>query len=171
MPVLWDFDMAERVISQWSPCHTHHFKKLFNNTNRQFVDEFVWQWRRVGTTFYSDFVNAMNTFALSDECQGLKASEPLEMLRWNFNMAVDTRVYDRKNWYQRRVGWIDPAINALSPVGDANVDGKVEISDATYLIDWLLSNNGSALHAFDVNGNGTVSVSDVTAIIDILLSD
>lgn len=171
MPVLWDFDMAERVISQWSPCHTHHFKKLFNNTNRQFVDEFVWQWRRVGTTFYSDFVNAMNTFALSDECQGLKASEPLEMLRWNFNMAVDTRVYDRKYWYQRRVVWIDPAINALNPVGDANVDGKVEISDATYLIDWLLSNNGSALHAFDVNGNGTVSVSDVTAIIDILLSD
>ena len=45
MPVLWDFDMAERTTSQWSRCHVSHFDKLFSNANRQFVDEFVWQQR------------------------------------------------------------------------------------------------------------------------------
>lgn len=170
MPVLWDFDMVERTTSQWSRCHVSHFDKLFNNSNPQFVDEFVWQWRQVSTTFYQDFVAAMNAFSYSDECQGLRASEPLELQRWNFNLVVDTCVYDRKYWYQRRVAWINPVINALNPVGDINFDGKVQINDVTSLIDWLLGSDSPALHAYDVNGNGTITISDVTALIDLLLS-
>ena len=170
MPVLWDFDMVERTTSQWSRCHTSHFDMLFNNSNRQFVDEFVAQWRRVKPTFYDDFVEAMNAFTSSAEGQALVASSVLEYQRWNFDLEVLDCAGDRKYWYQTRVEWIDPMINALNPIGDVNIDGKVEIADCTWLIDWLLDNDGPVMHAYDVNGNNVVSITDVTLLIDLLLS-
>ena len=170
MPVLWDFDMVERTTSQWSRCHTSHFDMLFNNSNRQFVDEFVAQWRRVKPTFYDDFVEAMNAFTSSAEGQALVASSALEYQRWNFDLEVLDCAGDRKYWYQARVEWIDPMINALNPIGDVNIDGKVEIADCTWLIDWLLDSDGPVMHAYDVNGNNVVSITDVTLLIDLLLS-
>ena len=53
--------------------------------------------------------------------------------------------------------------------GDGNVDGNIAISDATSLIDMLLS--GDELPAWaDVNGDGSVGIKDVTTLIDMLLS-
>ena len=57
--------------------------------------------------------------------------------------------------------------------GDVNGDGKVDISDVTKLIDYLLTDNpnGVDLEAADCNLDGNVSISDVTKLIDYLLSD
>ena len=56
--------------------------------------------------------------------------------------------------------------------GDVNMDGKVNISDVTDLIDYLLSGNadGVNLWAADVDGSGNISITDVTALINNLLS-
>lgn len=56
--------------------------------------------------------------------------------------------------------------------GDVNDDGKVNISDVTALIDYLLSGNGSnvCFGNADLDSNGFVNISDVTTLIDKLLS-
>jgi len=55
--------------------------------------------------------------------------------------------------------------------GDANGDGKVNITDVTYLINMLLSgDNGSGNAAADVNADGILSITDVTVLIDHLLN-
>ena len=52
--------------------------------------------------------------------------------------------------------------------GDANGDGKVDISDVTNLIDVIL--NGGEAPGGDVNGDGKVDISDVTNLIDLILN-
>ena len=55
-------------------------------------------------------------------------------------------------------------------VGDVNIDGKVDISDVTTLIDVILGKNVYHDHdAADVNIDGKVDISDVTLLIDIIL--
>ena len=54
--------------------------------------------------------------------------------------------------------------------GDVDHDGKVDISDVTALIDYLLSgNNGICSVCADMDGSGTVDIADVTDLIDLLL--
>lgn len=56
--------------------------------------------------------------------------------------------------------------------GDVNNDGKVNISDVTDLINYLLSGNaeGVNLWAADVDSNGNINIGDVTSLINYLLS-
>lgn len=62
----------------------------------------------------------------------------------------------------------------VNPVmaGDVNGDGKLNITDVTALINYLLSHNDSAINpdAADVNQDNSVNISDVTALINMLLS-
>ena len=55
--------------------------------------------------------------------------------------------------------------------GDTNGDESVNISDVTFLIDYLLSGCQSSFHTenADLNTDGDVTISDVTALIDSLL--
>ena len=53
--------------------------------------------------------------------------------------------------------------------GDINGDGKVSITDVTFLINILLE-NGDVPDNADVNGDGKVNIGDVVALIDILLN-
>lgn len=170
MPLLWDFDMAERTTNAWSQCHTVHFPKLFNNNNRTFVDEYVWHWRNVGDSLYSNMLSFLNGFYSSPEGQAMDASVAMEeMLQgWSFSLAIV--VSDRLQWYQKRAKWLKTKIDALNPKGDVNIDSRVSISDVTALIDMLLSGDVLYPHAADVNGDGNVTIADVTAIIDILLA-
>lgn len=86
---------------------------------------------------------------------------------WNFNgggneMVINVYPYD---------GYDIPGGELQN--GDVNKDGIVNITDVTALIDYLLSNDASAidLEAANVNGDNTVSITDVSALIDILLSN
>ncbi len=57
-------------------------------------------------------------------------------------------------------------------LGDVDGDGRVNIIDVTELIDYLLSDDSSAvdLEASDVDNDGRVNIIDVTELIDFLLS-
>ena len=56
--------------------------------------------------------------------------------------------------------------------GDVNDDGKVNITDVTVLINYLLSGNAAAVNvnAADANDDGKVNISDVTVLINYLLT-
>lgn len=171
MPLLWDFDQAERTTSGWSYCHIDHFSKLFNNSNRLFVDEYVAQWRRLSATIATDMPSALRKFRSSAEGMALMASSSLEQLRWDFTMNVSGRITDHINWFENRKTWMDSAVDGLSPVGDVNVNGKVTVADITALIDMLLGAVSPVFHAADVNGDDSVDIDDVTILIDMLLRD
>ncbi len=57
-------------------------------------------------------------------------------------------------------------------IGDVNMDGIVNITDVTSLIDYLLGGDASIvdLVASDVMADGIINISDVTSLIDLLLS-
>jgi len=56
-------------------------------------------------------------------------------------------------------------------MGDVNHDGTVNITDATNLIDYLLSGAGDIYpENADLTMDGSVDISDITALIDLLLS-
>ena len=57
--------------------------------------------------------------------------------------------------------------------GDTNNDGRVDISDLTALISYLMNADGAvaSLPAADTNGDGEVTVTDVTTLIAYLLED
>ncbi len=69
-----------------------------------------------------------------------------------------------------RVGSQAPRFT-LKPVlvGDVDLDGIMNITDVTVLIDALLSNYGYAING-DVDGDGSTNIFDVTDLIDRLLS-
>jgi len=55
--------------------------------------------------------------------------------------------------------------------GDVNSDGRVNISDVTALVNYLLNGNEIDEDAADVNSDGRINVSDVTALINGLLNE
>lgn len=67
----------------------------------------------------------------------------------------------------------DPVIDPvkLTLKGDINMDGEVDVTDVTTLVDYILKNNPSPcdVEACDVDENGEVHVSDVTYLVDIIL--
>ena len=55
-------------------------------------------------------------------------------------------------------------------IGDVNMDGYVNISDVTALIDYVLGGDANIdLQAADVNGDSAINITDVTALIDKVL--
>ena len=54
--------------------------------------------------------------------------------------------------------------------GDVNGDGKVDISDATALIDLLLQDHAMFRSPCDLDGNGLLGINDLTGLIDLLLA-
>lgn len=55
-------------------------------------------------------------------------------------------------------------------IGDVNMDGYVNITDVTALIDYVLGGNANIdVQAANVNGDSAVNISDVTALIDQVL--
>ena len=63
-------------------------------------------------------------------------------------------------------------VTVYTEIGDLNSDGFINIGDASQIIDYLLSGDGSdiKLDNADVNRDGKVNIGDVAELIDILLS-
>ena len=79
--------------------------------------------------------------------------------------------------YQQPVfGELDPhhfTVNMSFTMGDVNGDGSVTISDVTALINYLLTDDASAINldAANCHQDETINISDVTALINFLLTD
>ena len=80
-----------------------------------------------------------------------------------------------KDWLVERIAWMDEKLdfdpNAFLR-GDVNSDGQVNVSDATALINYLLTEDatGIDLAAADLDENGLVNISDATTLIGDLLN-
>ena len=66
---------------------------------------------------------------------------------------------------------IDINFNVLP--GDANGDGKVSITDAVVIVDYILSDGQTPLvpAAADMNGDGKISISDAVDVVDLILNN
>ena len=80
-----------------------------------------------------------------------------------------------KQWLTDRIAWMDEQLDYDSngrERGDVNGDYKVNITDVTVLINYLLSRDdtGVWVSAADCDLDSNVTISDVTALINYLLS-
>ena len=53
--------------------------------------------------------------------------------------------------------------------GDINLDGKVNVTDVTTLVNMIANGETANLEPADINADGKVNVSDVTALVNIIL--
>ena len=53
--------------------------------------------------------------------------------------------------------------------GDINLDGKVNVTDVTTLVNMIANGETANLELADINADGKVNVSDVTALVNIIL--
>ena len=165
MPLAWDFDMSERTASAWSRSHLEHMATLFNNSKRTFVGEFAALWRELRGTLLNDFTSYMIAFRNSEQGFALRLSHELDKLVYGRNLSVVSYTIARNSWMTERVPWLDQAITALNPLGDVNVDGRVDITDVTLLIGAMIADDAQGMYAADVNEDGNVNITDVTLLI------
>ena len=94
----------------------------------------------------------------------------------NYYVASDLRdeIHYLKNWIKDRLDWMDEQLEYYSrhPRGDADGDENVNISDATVILDYLLTGNsdGVDLTAGDCNLDGNCDIQDVMLLIDYALN-
>jgi len=170
MPVAWDFDMSERTKDAWSRCHLVYMDKLFNSSNRAFINEYIRAWCLVRDTFVNDVNSAFNTFTNSQEGYALQSSFHLDNLAWDRDIWFQNNATYRRQWLIKRFTWLDSNIMALHIPNDVNIDGVVSITDVTMLINMVLGGN-TAMITGDINGDEAVTIADVTALITILLQN
>ena len=101
---------------------------------------------------------------------------PCTVQRMDYDDYIDIEVLlspDGEKWYSTFDYLLIPARVTSTMQGDVDGNGKVNISDVTALIDYLLNGDASeiSLSDADCDGNGAVNISDVTDLIDYLLSD
>ena len=58
----------------------------------------------------------------------------------------------------------------LTEIGDINLDGKMNVTDVTTLVNMIANGETANLELADINADGKVNVSDVTALVNIILS-
>ena len=58
----------------------------------------------------------------------------------------------------------------LTEIGDINLDGKVNVTDVTTLVNMIINGETANLELADINADGKVDVSDVTDLVNIILN-
>ena len=74
--------------------------------------------------------------------------------------------------YQTASEWCDftNIKGDLTEIGDINLDGNMDVTDVTTLMNMILNGETANLELADINADGKVNVSDVAALINIVLS-
>ena len=168
MPVAWDFDVSMRISEGWSRCHTVYMNKLFNSSNKAFVNEFVRLWCLIRESYVRDIKSAFMIFTNSDEGYALQSSYRLDNIVWNRSLSFQNIATTRRQWLERRFTNLDNSILSLHVPHDVNVDGVVSINDVTTLISMLLGGYPTMITG-DIDGDGNINISDVTTLINMLL--
>jgi hypothetical protein len=101
--------------------------------------------------------------------------------RWNGDSDIAGRTLDfddemdyLTDWFTRRMNYLDNTrfnIAELPKKGDANGDGKVDIADVTFIVNYTLGRptTGFQETAADVNIDGVVDSNDAQALVNIII--
>ena len=81
----------------------------------------------------------------------------------------DEEVNYMKQWIHGRFAFLDYKLLGIALDGDVNIDGKVNVSDVTALVNMILGVTTLDETAADVDRNGKVNVSDLTSLVNIIL--
>jgi len=155
------------------------------NTNPAYTEGFKNRWAQYRrTNLRSDRVMAtIDSLANVLTSHGAEQRNSQAWPRWgeyvwpNYYVAssFSDEITYLKDWLTRRIKWMDNQLGFDPNVvvrGDVNIDGMVNISDVTALIDYLLTSSVTAIDvdAADCDGDGKASIADVTILIDYLLT-
>ena len=82
-------------------------------------------------------------------------------------------VYEVADYWKAFKSIVEMDEEAVAILGDANGDGKVNITDAVAVVDYILGNapEGFNAEAADVNKDGNVNITDAVGIVDIILNE
>lgn len=170
-PLAWDFDMSERTESAWSASHIQHMAKFFNSSNRRFVAEFVKAWVELRQSLVSDMATYLRYYNNSDEGRAIEASSNINKIVYGYQINGPNNVAWRNYWISSRFNWLDTKIMAMNPLGDVNVNGTVDVSDVTALINMILNGADYVPWSADMDDDGVINVADVTALIAQILNN
>ncbi|MBO4870502.1 MAG: CotH kinase family protein [Muribaculaceae bacterium] len=167
---MWDFDSSEITVDNWSRSHLVLLKDYFKSANRDFVNEYVSEWYRIRETLVPAMQDFYAKYKASAKGQALQRSCELENIRWSHSYVFYYNIMSRVDWLKARKKWLDRQMNILNPVGDANVDGKVDVEDVNAIINTILGIAEGYRRPSDVNQDGKIDVEDVNAVINIILN-
>ena len=171
MPLVWDFDLAERSGNAWSRCHTKFMNELFTNSNRAFVSEFVRVWCQVRETIVNDMARELDAFMNSEQGFAMQDSYRINNAAYNIQNYFANQIASRKSWIRNRYNWLDKNILAFKVPNDVNLDGVVDIEDVTHLIGGVLGVNEVFKVCGDLNGDEMIDIEDITVLINKILAD
>ena len=133
-------------------------------------------WELRNTTFNPDSIIARYK-AYFDRMKSCGADRR-EITRWSYNkdlgyyeLNFDNELVYLRNWWTRRIAFLDNNIFIPYPKGDVNFDYSVDIDDVTVLIKYLLATSDQSINTYkaDHDESGVIDVDDVAAIIDQIL--
>ena len=127
-----------------------------------------------GHAFICDGYNADGKFHFNfgwyGTCDGWYVSTALNMTHRDGDYLRFNSGHEMLIGVEPPEGW-EPPTTTLQ--GDVNMDGEVNISDVSALIDYLISHDatGIDLAAADVNGDNAISITDVSVLTDMLMNN
>ena len=155
------------------------FKRLWNciPTFHGLATERYWALRE--TTFNPDSIVARYK-AYFDEMKSCGADQR-EIARWSKNpsdlgnhpMDFDAELDYLRDWWTRRIAYLDNNVFIPYPANDVDFDGVFNIKDVLSVIDYLLGTDEENINIdkADFNKNGAIDTDDAIILIDKLLTE
>ena len=152
---LYNKDWFKKLVKQEYEKHYDYFKSIHSDNGLM-------------DTIYSDYGDLFNRnyteagWSVSKWWINIQ-KKPLATYRENYDFL--------KNWYSQRNVWFEDYLKPFSRdyiLGDANNDGKVDISDVTmiqkYIAKLIDESDDTFLYRAKVTGNSDISIVDATSI-------
>ena len=194
-PVIWDLDCTQGQFWSNEGSNYHHALtspefNSYDHLKEHLVFQYLCEsdssfhglateryWQLRNTTFSPDSIIARYEAYFND----MKSSgaDRREITRWShdkdlgyYELNFDNELEYLRDWWTRRIAYLDNNIFTPYPKGDVNFDRTVDIDDIADLIGYLLSISDREINTYkaDRDENGTIDVDDVAAIIDEILS-